>query len=303
MFQSGRPFVIDIQSQSVFLDEETLLGKTPSIIRLNYDDILLLETYWQSFEGVLSKQYQISSNNLKPIIQQAHQLFRHHIGSLADLHSHVHLLFSLYHRQSPASPTLNLATMYQGSREAITSHLRGDHLQQIHRAIIRNLPEVERYVLVAAYLASHNLAKHDLRIFGNSHSGRRSRGHSVTSSHRGRRKKGVGNGKGENGTEANSNSASIISVTTATDRLPPRLFPLDRLLAIFYFIHQGTAHAPPLVRATGAIEELVMRGWLQRVTIYSKLEMPRYRCLLSQDTIFILSHSLRFDLNNYLNAT
>jgi origin recognition complex subunit 5 len=81
----------------------------------------------------------------------------------------------------------------------------------------------------------------------------------------------------------------------------PKAFPLDRLLAIFYFIVGGTV--PMLLEVQSSLCGLAERGLVTRTTGLAKLDMPKFRCPLSLDTASIISRAVNFDLSKYLIST
>lgn len=270
---------------------------------MNSLNLILLETYLTQHITQLKESSQWTNAELEAIIQQTYRLFRDYIGGLADLHQAAQFLLATYNQviQTAGAAPSDLPTLFKLSREAISKQLRGEAARHITGIMVKYLTEEERYLLIAAYLASHNPAKYDLRIFGNNNNNKRPR--SVMTKKRGRKsKKNPAHEEGEHepdGQPYHYHSSSS-TAATSTDRGAPKLFPLDRLLAIFYFIYRISDNAPPLIQITKAIEGLVARGLLQQITVYSKLEMPRYRCLSSLDMAILIATSLNFDLHHYL---
>ena len=150
--------------------------------------------------------------------------------------------------------------------------------------------KTEWFLLLASYLASHNPAKHDLVLFG-SHGGKRKNRHY--------KRRQIG--------EASSSTA-IAAASGVLEPVLPKLHPLDRLLAIFYWIVPDPVPGPPS-HVHSKLAGLVQRGLLQKFsTVKGKKKTvkdgstgaARYRCNLSPDQVSIVARLGNFDLAKYL---
>ncbi|XP_014770006.1 origin recognition complex subunit 5 isoform X1 [Octopus bimaculoides] len=142
---------------------------------------------------------------------------------------------------------------------------------QLHSIQGRNhleLPFYSKYLLIAAYLASYNPAKTDRRFFckksNKVHGSLRKKKNERTSNH----------------------------------LLGPKLFTLDRLMAIFYSIVED--RVAPSANLFMQISSLVTLKLLTLVASDDQLETPKYKCLVSLDTIKPIARSVNFDIIRYL---
>lgn len=137
----------------------------------------------------------------------------------------------------------------------------------LHYRSYLELPFYSKYLLIAAYLASYNPAKTDRRFF----------------SKRSEKMKG----KFKRNNERKSNHL-----------LGPKLFTMDRLLAIFYSIVEG--RVAPSADLFMQISSLVTLHLLSQVSSDDPLELPKYKCLVSLETIRSISRTVNFDILRYL---
>ncbi|RZF46055.1 hypothetical protein LSTR_LSTR004768 [Laodelphax striatellus] len=132
-----------------------------------------------------------------------------------------------------------------------------------------DLPYFAKHFLVAAFLASHNHAKTDRRLFAKSH-GRKQRKRVV-----------VGAGRKENAVDA---------------LLGPRSFSLDRLFAIFYsLLDQRTNLTASLMTQISSLVEL---GFLVRQG--DGLELPKYKALVGLDCVEPVARTIGLNVQRYM---
>ncbi|KAI0035764.1 origin recognition complex subunit 5 C-terminus-domain-containing protein [Vararia minispora EC-137] len=162
------------------------------------------------------------------------------------------------------------------------------------------LPEMSRFVLVAAYIASTNPPKSDLRMFGRE-------------AERRRKRKGGG---------ARKNPVRSTQARVPQRLMGPTSFPLDRLLAILGFLldsynldarNPGPEFSPPgsytelelgRVHVYGAIAELAKMHLLQRTSPPDKIDgPPTFKCGISHDLALTLARDMHIPLLELLYET
>ncbi|KAH7889029.1 putative origin recognition complex, subunit 5-like protein [Phlebopus sp. FC_14] len=177
----------------------------------------------------------------------------------------------------------------------------GDALRAKARATIEvdHLPRVSRFILIAAFLASTNPAKSDMRMFGRGAEERKKR----------RRK-----------SSSPKKAGAQASVVKASQRLlGPATFPLDRLLAILGALleendFESRPHDPRFelpgeytdmeigrIHVYAAITELTFMRALHRMTAMEKLDgPPTFKCGISYDVALTLARDVGVSLNELL---
>ncbi|GJJ15080.1 hypothetical protein Clacol_009355 [Clathrus columnatus] len=173
---------------------------------------------------------------------------------------------------------------------------------------IQALTTIAKYILVAAFLASHNPPKSDLKLFGRS------------SNEKGRRKKGGGTVK--------SRAVSRGKAKVPQRLLGPITFPLDRLVAIVgsimeeYYEEQKNTESVQSddengdddvnakdiemvvrkVQVLATITELVNQGLLDRIASEkAELDTMTYKCTINQTCAFALARELGIEsLKDYM---
>jgi len=140
------------------------------------------------------------------------------------------------------------------------------------------LPFVSKYLLIAAYLASYNPVSSDKRFF----------------------MKAGGKIKKLKNTVAAA--ARIAQHKRTSQLLGPRMFGMDRMLAIFYVIAEMQTNINADVLSQ--VSTLVSLGLLAQVgnpaSMDSGLDAPKFKCNVSLDFIRLLSKNVRFEIHNYL---
>lgn len=144
------------------------------------------------------------------------------------------------------------------------------------------LPRLMKFMLISAYIATHNPPKYDRKLFeaGKSGNSRKSRFTAQRFQQ----------------TEDNQHTAAIKTQT----------FDLNRLLAIFFAIcaenlSSQVANSINLSQIQMNVKTLKSLHYLQQSnSAYSSLDEPRYKCLIDFDTIENLSKSVHFNIKQYL---
>jgi len=141
------------------------------------------------------------------------------------------------------------------------------------------LPFFSKYLLIAAFLASYNPVSSDKRFF----------------------MKGGGKIKKMKNTVAAA--ARIAAHKRASQLGGPKMFPMDRMLAIFYVIvdDQGVTCSADIL---SQITTLVSLGLLTQSGNWSSLDCgldaPKFKCNVSTDFIRLVSKNVRFEIHNYM---
>jgi hypothetical protein len=156
---------------------------------------------------------------------------------------------------------------------------------------LSQLPKAERLVLVAAYLASYNPTNTDLRFFGRRSGGavRRER----------RRAAQVGQPSGTDDPRGDGAAARRAARSIPRRLLGPRLFPLERMLAIASALAGEQRHVT--AELLSCVSTLVSMRLLARAVSTDLLEAPQFRCLLTFDQATLLGRTLRIDIGQYLH--
>eukprot|EP00795_Rhopilema_esculentum_P011675 gene11675-21930_t len=135
---------------------------------------------------------------------------------------------------------------------------------------ILELPFLSKYLLIAAYLASHNPSRSDRRYFCKQTSGKMSR----------RAKTSI------------KTAASDGKVTG------PKAFPLDRLMAIFFCIIEGKVK--PNCSLISQISSLVSLNLMAKLSADDQIDISKYKCLADFDFIKSIAQNVGFHLEQYL---
>ncbi|PJF19385.1 hypothetical protein PSACC_00768 [Paramicrosporidium saccamoebae] len=197
------------------------------------------------------------------LVQNVYSIAKDQISTSELLAAYVSRMLPVF-REVSDLPLNSHARLYQAALKPVTSLVNGESLRTLYTAHLSTLTQTEKFLLLAAYISANNPAKYDVKIFGSA--GKKAR----------------------------------VRKTQKMERVRyplPKLFPLDRLLAIFYFI---SAQPVPMSTAQAAVTRLVEIQLLHRVTGLVKLDAPKYRCAISLDVATMVSRDLTFDLQKYL---
>lgn len=177
----------------------------------------------------------------------------------------------------------NISATFKSNLEVIYLRVSTDDLSQSGYQISREiesttklvlsfeLPFYAKYMLIAAYLASHNSPKHDQCIFM-----KRSN----------KKKKKIRSNK---------------STVTTNLQNKPRVFTITRLLAIFCAILNEkvdiNANLLAQISTMCQLGLLIVSG---DNILY--LDEPKYKCSASRDFVTVVAKTVGFDMKNYLSA-
>ena len=153
-------------------------------------------------------------------------------------------------------------------------------LHKSNRISTNQLPKLMKYLLIGAYVATHNPAKYDRKLF------------EYNSTNKSRRSKFTAQKIQQN--EENQRAAA----------LKTQSFDVNRLMAIFFAIlHENGQHVHPinLSQIQLNLKTLKSLHYLQQSNSgYSSLDEPKYKCLIDFETIQNLAHSVNFNIKQYL---
>lgn len=137
-------------------------------------------------------------------------------------------------------------------------------------ALSFELPFYGKYLLIAAFLASYNPSTEDKRIFMKEDASKKKR-KTI------KRKK---------------------QVTVNRKNEGPRIFPLERLLAIFTMISDNKkVSINPILMSQ--ITSLCRLGLIMAVG-NNDINEPKYKCCVNYDFILVISKNVQFEVNKYL---
>ncbi|OBZ83491.1 Origin recognition complex subunit 5 [Choanephora cucurbitarum] len=147
--------------------------------------------------------------------------------------------------------------------------------QKIGKAEVE-LPFYAKFLLIAAYLASYNPPRFDVRYFAKSAEERK-------------KKKGGGTRKGR---------VDKLGGKMRQQLLGPKAFPVERMLAIFYSILEDSLEDTIDIQLQ--ITSLTTLRLLVRATNMDRLDGAKYKCNVNFDFIRSIAKSVRFEIEHYL---
>jgi origin recognition complex subunit 5 len=148
-----------------------------------------------------------------------------------------------------------------------------------NRVSTNQLPRLMKHMLISAYIATHNPAKYDKKLF------------EYNSTNKSRRSKFTAQKIQQN--EENQRAAA----------LKTQSFDVNRLMAIFFAIchENGYTHTVNLSQIQLNLKTLKSLHYLQQSnSSYSSLDEPKYKCLIDFETILALANSVNFNIKQYL---
>ncbi|XP_049531351.1 origin recognition complex subunit 5 isoform X2 [Anopheles darlingi] len=172
---------------------------------------------------------------------------------------------------------LFLSTFWKVCRDVGSSNLDVDYCHsQMHLVQQLELPYYAKYLLIAAYLASHNPAKEDKRLFLKSHGKQRKRMQTV-------------------------NARAKVSEKMAV-QLGPKAFGIDRLLAIFYAILDGekVAVTSNLLTQIATLVHLKLLAYVSSADASLLDGTARLQCTVGLDSILQIGRMIGFNVRQYL---
>jgi len=154
-------------------------------------------------------------------------------------------------------------------------YLRGSDSSNL--CLKTELPFFSKFLIIAAYLASYNPAKYDRRLFVKAKEGRKNKGRGLKSLKK----------------QKLHNAARLMG---------PKVFPIDRLMAIFYSIVEE--RVTPSLNIFVQITTLISLKLLTHTGSSAMFQgVPKYRCNASYDLVKSLSRTVNFELGRYLYDT
>lgn len=134
------------------------------------------------------------------------------------------------------------------------------------------LPFFSKFLIIAGYLASYNPAKYDRRLFVKLKEGKKKKSRKVLKSQK---------------------------MHSAPRLTGPKVFPIDRLMAIFYSIVEE--RVTPSFNLFVQLSTLVSLKLLTHTSSSAMFQgLPKYRCNASFDLVKNLARTVNFDLPRYL---
>lgn len=273
---SMEPYLIRF---SEYTREDTL-----AILQLGFTPTKLgnVELDNELYTGFLEVIYSIFCHNCKDINELryfASLLFPVYIQPLKDgkvLPSEKAKLFK--HAQpyfSEATEKLYLREISSAEWSRETKDLDGARHMSGRSADVE-LPYYTRFLLIAAYLASYNPPRFDVRYFAK------------TTNEHNKKKRGGG-------------ARKTVDKTGGKMRqqlLGPKAFPVERMLAIFYSILDDTLEDTIDIQLQ--ITSLTTLRLLVRTTAMDRLDGAKYKCNVNFEFIRTVAKSVRFEVDKYL---
>ncbi|CAO0796824.1 unnamed protein product [Mucor circinelloides] len=139
------------------------------------------------------------------------------------------------------------------------------------------LPFYSRFLLIAAYLASYNPPRFDVRYFAKS------------TNEATKKKRGGGTRK---------TAADKLGGKMRQQLLGPKAFPVERMLAIFYSIVDETLEDTVDIQLQ--ITSLTTLRLLVRTTAMDRLDGAKYKCNVNFEFIRNVAKTVRFEVDKYL---
>lgn len=150
------------------------------------------------------------------------------------------------------------------------------HPEMMGRAEVE-LPYYTRFLLIAAYLASYNPPRFDIRYFAK------------TTNEERKKKKGGGTRKFVDKAGGGKMRQQLLG---------PKAFPVERMLAIFYSIIDDTLEDTIDIQLQ--ITSLTTLRLLVRSTAMDRLDGAKYKCNVNFEFIRSIAKSVRFEIDKYL---
>ncbi|KAF9365460.1 Origin recognition complex subunit 5 [Mortierella sp. NVP85] len=143
-----------------------------------------------------------------------------------------------------------------------------------------DLPYFTKFILIASFLASYNPPRLDIRYFAkvSNQGGKMTKRAKIAA--------------------AKKHGHDAMGSKLRQQLLGPKIFPIERMLAIFYSILDDEVEEN--VNVHTQVASLVSLRLLQRVTPMDKLDSIKCKCNVSYDMIKALAKSTKFDIDKYL---
>jgi Cdc6-like AAA superfamily ATPase len=258
------------------------LNEIQYLIQIYYDQ-LICSVAGSSDDDTNSKDagvntYQkmlIAWNKMKPFLKQA----------LTQIYLRQSMFNSTTaHSQSQSSNTDDILKDFENLNilnERSANEVAPSFLNKNQQRISTNqLPKLMKFLLISAYIATHNPAKYDKKLFEYNSTNKSAR-----------RSKFTAQKIQQN--EENQRAAA----------LKTQSFDVNRLMAIFFALCAENAYYSSinLSQIQLNLKTLKSLHYLQQSnSSYSSLDEPKYKCLIDFETIQNLSNSINFNIKQYL---
>ncbi|XP_034826345.1 origin recognition complex subunit 5 [Maniola hyperantus] len=238
-----------------------------------------LSVFYRPCRDLIELQHMAKVN----FVKYCEPIIRHEIKStdLPKLWRHIAPILKislelLYLRVSTSNPT----TLSPGKENSESTEPQNYNFQNILKEELLStktfaqsfeLPYYAKFLLIAAYLASYNPPKEDKRLFMKNHGKQRKRLQQVK-------------------------AKAKISEKLNT-QLGPKVFTLDRLLAIFYAIlEEKTSLTSNLLAQIATLVELKLIAGSKEID----LDTSKYKCIVGYDFISAVAQTVSFNVRKYL---
>nr|ACO11060.1 Origin recognition complex subunit 5 [Caligus rogercresseyi] len=216
------------------------------------------QAFYSGYGNILTSSFFALTRNVGELLRLAHE----HVEAYSE---------PVRRGDHPSGATRALFRAFEPKLKALGENILykevGGEAMGIKERLRVELPFFSKFLLIAAYLASHNPSKSDKRFFVQ---------------HHGKQRK---------------TKAMIKAKQRYSSQLSgPKAFPIDRLLAIFYAIVLD--RASPSANILSQISSLVTLQYL--IQISGDLDAPKYKCVVALDFIRNLSRTVNFDVVKYL---
>lgn len=149
----------------------------------------------------------------------------------------------------------------------LSSKIKGSELTNITEKLIETLSQIEKFLLIASYLASQIPSKNDSKVFGLS----------------------------------NGRIMKTKKVEKPLKETKQKIINFERLLAIFYLVFPTEFECAPSRSAVmNGLQRLVSLRLILRIGPMIRLNAFKYRCNISHHHIRLLSSLTRFQYGKYL---
>ena len=228
------------------------------------------EAFFTNFSDVILGTFHAVCRSLPQFISVAKMVLPKYAEPVEDGQVEASNSRSLYRHAEPyLKECLMTANLKENSSGSLESTVR----------LNVELPFYSKFLLISAYIASYNPASSDKRFFMKS------------------------GGKIKKMRNTVAAAAKIAAHKRSSQLLGPKLFPMDRMLAIFYVIvdTQGVHCSSEILTQ---ISSLVSLGLLTQVgnhcSLDTGLDSPKFKCNVGLDFIRLVSKNVRFEIHNYL---
>jgi Cdc6-like AAA superfamily ATPase len=255
------------------------LNEIQYLIQIYYDQLLCSINSNEIDTGAEKDSYQkmvVAWNKMKPFLKQALTQIYLRQSMFNSTNASANKILS---SQSTADEFLtrefeNLNILTERTQDANMPNFLNKN-----RMSANQLPKLMKIMLISAYIATHNPAKYDKKLFE----------YNSTKTHR--RSKFTAQKIQQN--EENQRAAA----------LKTQSFDFNRLMAIFFAICHENGHTQTinLSHIQLNLKTLKSLHYLQQSnSSYSSLDEPKYKCLIDFETILNLSNSVNFNIKQYL---